>query len=308
MTRTLNLKIIRNTYSLMNLLKKLLLVHIPKILPKRVVIKYWISLSMVQGFLTHSDYIKSVSKFNSRFSQDLYLVTMSDGILLIQNISRLSRFLRGKRYASARLYNQYTNKTFEVEVNDIAKNEGIFLDIGANIGEFSIAAAAKFKGIKIVAFEPDPVAFICLQFNIESSNLANRVTIINAALSDKSGSFPFYIATKNADSSFIQPKSFTEIIKVRSYRADQFMRENKIKSILFLKMDAEGFEPEILAGFGRSIDDISFFAIDVGPERDGLETVDQVNSMLESSKVRIKIFSEYGKRKFLNAYQETREA
>ena len=308
MTRTLNLKIIRNTYSLMNSLKKLLLVHIPKILPKRVVIKYWISLSMVQGFLTHSDYIKSVSKFNSRFSQDLYLVTMSDGILLIQNISRLSRFLRGKRYASARLYNQYTNKTFEVEVSDIAKNEGIFLDIGANIGEFSIAAAAKFKGIKIVAFEPDPVAFICLQFNIESSNLANRVTIINAALSDKSGSFPFYIATKNADSSFIQPKSFTEIIKVRSYRADQFMQENKIKSILFLKMDAEGFEPEILAGFGRRIDDISFFAIDVGPERDGLETVDQVKSMLESSKVRIKIFSEYGKRKFLNAYQETREA
>ena len=292
----------------MNSLKKLLLVHIPKILPKRVVIKYWISLSMVQGFLTHSDYIKSVSKFNSRFSQDLYLVTMSDGILLIQNISRLSRFLRGKRYASARLYNQYTNKTFEVEVSDIAKNEGIFLDIGANIGEFSIAAAAKFKGIKIVAFEPDPVAFICLQFNIESSNLANRVTIINAALSDKSGSFPFYIATKNADSSFIQPKSFTEIIKVRSYRADQFMQENKIKSILFLKMDAEGFEPEILAGFGRRIDNISFFAIDVGPERDGLETVDQVKSMLESSKVRIKIFSEYGKRKFLNAYQETREA
>ena len=292
----------------MNSLKKLLLVHIPKILPKRVVIKYWISLSMVQGFLTHSDYIKSVSKFDSRFSQDLYLVTMSDGTLLIQNISRLSRFLRGKRYASARLYNQYTNKTFEVEVNDIAKNEGIFLDIGANIGEFSIAAAAKFKGIKIVAFEPDPVAFICLQFNIESSNLANRVTIINAALSDKSGSFPFYIATKNADSSFIQPKSFTEIIKVRSYRADQFMQENKIKSILFLKMDAEGFEPEILAGFGRRIDDISFFAIDVGPERDGLETVDQVKSMLESSKVRIKIFSEYGKRKFLNAYQETREA
>ena len=292
----------------MNSLKKLLLVHIPKILPKRVVIKYWISLSMVQGFLTHSDYIKSVSKFDSRFSQDLYLVKMSDGILLIQNISRLSRFLRGKSYASTRLYNQYTNKTFEVEVNDIAKNKGTFLDIGANIGEFSIAAASKFKGINIVAFEPDPVAFICLQFNIESSNLANRVTIINAALSDKSGSFPFYISTKNADSSFIQPKSFTEIISVRSYRADQFMQENKIKSILFLKMDAEGFEPEILAGFGRRIDDISFFAIDVGPERDGLETVDQVKSMLESSKVRIKIFSEYGKRKFLIAYQETREA
>ena len=308
MTQTLNLMIIRNTYRIMKLLKKLLLVHIPKILPKRVVIQYWISLSMVQGFLTHSDYIKSISRFDSKFSQNLYLVKMSDGILLIQNISRISRFLRGKSYASNRLYNQYTNKIFEVEVNVIAKNEGIFFDIGANIGEFSIAVASKFKGINIVAFEPDPVAFICLQFNIESSNLANRVTIINAALSDKSGSFPFYIATKNADSSFIQPKSFTEIINVRSYRADQFMLENEIESILFLKMDAEGLEPEILSGFGRRIEDISFFAIDVGPERDGLETVDQVKSMLESSKVRIKIFSESGKRKFLNAYQESREA
>ena len=292
----------------MILLKKLLLVHIPKILSKRVVVKYWISLSMVQGFLTHRDYIQSISKFDSKFSQDLYLVKMTDGDLLIQNISRINRFLRGKSHASIRLYNQYTNKTFEVEVNDIARNKGIFLDIGANIGEFSIAAAAKFKAIKIVAFEPDPVAFMCLQFNIESSNLANRVTIVNGALSDKSGSFPFYIATKNADSSFIQPKNFTEIIKVRAYRADEFMEENKIKSILFLKMDAEGFEPEILTGFGRKIDDISFFAIDVGPERDGLETVDQVISILESSKVFIKIFSDYGNRKFVNAYQENREA
>jgi len=308
MTRTLNLIIIRNNYRIMNLLKKLLLVHVPKILPKRVVIKYWISLSMAQGFLTHSDYIKSISKFDSKFSKDLYLVKMSDGILLIQNISRISRFLRGKSYASTRLYNQYTDKTFEVKVNDIAKNEGIFLDIGANIGEFSIAAAAKFKGINIVAFEPDPVAFACLQFNIELSNLTNRVTIINAALSDKSGIFPFYIATKNADSSFVEPKSFTEIIKVKSYRADQFMQENKIKSILFLKMDAEGFEPEILTGFGRRIYDISFFAIDVGPEREGLETVDQVKSILESSKVHIKVFSNYGKRKFLNAYQAIHEA
>ena len=308
MIQTIDFVTIGNTHRIMIFLKKLLLVHIPNRLPKRIIIKYWISLSRTQGFLTNKDFIKSISKFDSKFSQDLYLVKMSDGDLLIQNLSRISRFLRGKSYASTRLYNQYTNNVFEVEVNDIAKNKGIFLDVGANIGEFSIATAAKFKGIKIVAFEPDPVAFICLKFNIESSNLANRVTIINAALSDKSGSFPFYIATKNADSSFIKPKNFTEIIKVRSYRADQFMQENKIKSILFLKMDAEGFEPEILAGFGGRIDDVSFFAIDVGPERDGLETVDQVKNMLESSKVRIKVFSDHGKRKFLNAFQETREA
>jgi len=291
----------------MILLKKLLLVHIPKFLPKKVVIKYWIFLSMTQGFLTNRDYIKSISKFDSKFSQDLYLVKMSDGNMLIQNKSRISRFLRGKRHASTRLYSQYTDKIFEEEIKYIAMNKGIFLDIGANIGEFSIALAVKFKGSKIVAFEPDPVAFVCLQFNIESSNLADRVTIINAALSDKSGTFPFYIATKNADSSFIKPKTFTEIVNVKSYRADQFMQENKIKSILFLKMDAEGFEPEILAGFGRRIIDVSFFAIDVGPERDGLETVDEVKNVLESSNVRIKIFSDYGKRKFLNAYQENRE-
>jgi hypothetical protein len=123
-------------------------------------------------------------------------------------------------------------------------------------------------------------------------------------LSDKSGIYPFYVSTKNADSSFIEPKNFTDIIEVQSLRADEFILTNKIASITLLKMDAEGFEPEIIAGFGDQIVNIEFFAIDVGPERYGQETSIEIKNTLESKGITVKINSPIGKRKFLNAYWE----
>jgi hypothetical protein len=283
-------------------LKKLLLVRVPSLIPKRLTICYWMILSLSQAFLTNSQYIKSIRKFDSNISNDLYLINASDGEILIQNVSRISRFLRGKDHAVNRLYLQYTNNLFNI--NDITNStyDLVFFDIGANIGEFSIAIAEKIKTCRIFAFEPDPVAFECLKYNIAASKISNCVSAVNIALSDKSGFYPFYISTKDGDSSFIEPKSFTDVINVQSSRADDFMVANKIGSISLLKMDAEGFEPEIIYGFGDQIVNIKFFAIDVGPERSGQETALEIKNILESMGMIVKINLPIGIRKFLNAF------
>jgi FkbM family methyltransferase len=282
----------------------MLLIQVPRFVPKALVIWYWIILSLSQGFLTNSHYIKSIKKFDSKISNDLYLINASDGKILIQNLSRISRFLRGKKHASSRLYLQYTSRYFSInDINNSARDVVIF-DIGANIGEFSIAIAEKINRCRIFAFEPDPVAFECLKYNIDESEITNRITLINMALSNKSGIYPFYVSTKNADSSFIEPKNFTDIIEVQSLRGDEFILANKIASITLIKMDAEGFEPEIIAGFGDQIVNIEFFAIDVGPERYGQETSIEIKNTLESKGITVKINLPIGKRKFLNAYWE----
>ena len=287
---------------LKNNLKKFLLVQVPRLVPNNLLIKYWILLSFIQGMVTHNHRIKSISKFESKISNDLYLIEATDGKILIQNISRINRFLRGKSHAANRLYAQYTNKLLSLDAVKKSNNKIVFFDIGANIGEFSIAIVEKFSNIQIFAFEPDPVAFECLKYNIESLSLTNCVSIYNLALSDKSGFYPFYVSTKNADSSFIKPKSYTKIMKVQSSRADDFMVANKIQFVTMLKMDAEGFEPEIISGFGEQISFVEFFAIDVGPERNGQETVVEIEKVLRSQGMVTRIYSPLGRRKFLNAF------
>ena len=50
-------------------------------------------------------------------------------------------------------------------------------------------------------------------------------------------------------------------------RLDQLMNELKLDKIKLLKLEAEGFEPEILIGAGDRLKDIEYIAIDGGYER-----------------------------------------
>jgi methylase of polypeptide subunit release factors len=48
-------------------------------------------------------------------------------------------------------------------------HNGVFLDIGANIGVYSLFVGAKRPDVLIIAFEPSPLAFEKLRFNIQSN-------------------------------------------------------------------------------------------------------------------------------------------
>ena len=50
---------------------------------------------------------------------------------------------------------------------------------------------------------------------------------------------------------------------------DQFIKQNKIKGkkIKLLKLEAEGYEPEILQGCQNNLENIEYISADLGPER-----------------------------------------
>jgi FkbM family methyltransferase len=285
--------------------KILLLGSIPSILPKNLLIWYWLTLSNFQRFFRKSDYIHSIHRYQAGNLTNLFLLKMSDGELLIQDLMRASRFLRGQKYATTRLYNQYVRESSKFH-NLISNklDQFVIFDIGANIGEFSIAAAARFQNSLIYAFEPDPTAYECLKFNINTLNLSSTIKLVDEALSNLSGLYSFYISTANADSSLIEPTSYSTIIKHNCIRGDKFMQKEDIKKISLFKMDVEGFEPEVLEGFGDQLNNIDFFTIDVGPERAGVDTEFEVTHILESKGAKPELFKDIGTRKFINAYRE----
>jgi FkbM family methyltransferase len=68
----------------------------------------------------------------------------------------------------------------------------VFMDVGANIGIYSIAAAVRMAGRGTVyAFEPHKVNALTLMKNVQANALGRQITVLSCALSDKQGMIEF---------------------------------------------------------------------------------------------------------------------
>jgi FkbM family methyltransferase len=153
----------------------------------------------------------------------------------------------------------------------------VVVDVGANIGEFT--AAIHETARKCFAIEPDPVAYKCLEAN--ALKLGNAKPL-NIALSDKSGEMTFYLASKTADSSLVEPMVPHKKSIVNARRLDDVFPSFGVEAIDFLKVEAEGWEPEVLKG-GETVlsTKVRKIAVDGGPERRGKPTSAAVIEILK---------------------------
>lgn len=129
----------------------------------------------------------------------------------------------------------------------------IFVDVGANIGLFSLIAANRVANTGTVyAFEPAAKTFNRLCDNIKLNNLRN-VQPFQLALSDETGEFPFYTSDDGFDAwnSIARPiagRSFTrEFIQCVTWA--QFARLHQLAGrVTMMKIDVEGWESRVLEG------------------------------------------------------------
>lgn len=149
---------------------------------------------------------------------------------------------------------------FDQTILDIAKDfvipGSIILDIGANIGAYTIPLAKIFPDCAVYAFEPNPAVSLRLRNNIEVNRIKN-VSIFELGLSDRAGTQNFFAIKQKTSgqydyglSSFV--KSAVKIdsadsIQVRIDTLDDILRKPE-KPIGFLKIDVQGFEYNVLAG------------------------------------------------------------
>jgi len=161
----------------------------------------------------------------------------------------------------------------------VSVSEGDFvIDVGANVGEFSCAVSPRAGAV--LAIEPDPMVQEALRCNVEC---AQNVTMSQVALSDSDGTSDFYVSSKDADSSLFEPTDFSEVIPVVTRCLDTIVEERNIERVDFLKLEAEGWEPEILAGAKHTLSLTKKVAVDAGPERHGATTIDAVEKHLSEA-------------------------
>ncbi|MEP7340417.1 MAG: FkbM family methyltransferase [Acidobacteriota bacterium] len=146
---------------------------------------------------------------------------------------------------------------FEIETRQFLKSilspGDVFLDVGANVGLFSlIAARCVGANGQVHAFEPVGKTYERLVDNVKVNRLIN-VTCHRLALSDKDGEAVMTIATDGHDAwnSLGKPymgdsfDSETIITRTLDSFLDEYSLLNKVKAI---KVDVEGWEAYVLAG------------------------------------------------------------
>jgi FkbM family methyltransferase len=135
-------------------------------------------------------------------------------------------------------------------INHFSKNDKvpIVFDVGANIGEWSLNLLKSNSNIQLHCFEPSEKTFTILSEKLLSHS---NVKINKLGLSKKAQIVDFFENdSPDVTSAY---KRFNaenkEKVRVRLVKGDQYMAENKIKYIDFLKIDIEGMEYDALIGF-----------------------------------------------------------
>lgn len=135
---------------------------------------------------------------------------------------------------------------------------GTFLDVGANMGLFTAGIARFLKGREeVLAFEPVPATARRAAATFALNNLEN-VRLFPAAVGDADGEIVFYDAPGCSEYASAIPTSqsipinWTET-RVPSLRLDTLMEQGSFQKVGFMKVDAEGYEPKVMAGAERMI-------------------------------------------------------
>lgn len=132
------------------------------------------------------------------------------------------------------------------------------IDIGANIGVFSIKAARQAKDVKVFSFEPFPRNFEMLKENIRINNLNNFIFPARFAVSGREEDKTLYFRLHDSGgASFKRYGDQSELssIIVRTTTLEDIFRDQRVTVCDFLKIDCEGAEEEILLTAPRPLFD-----------------------------------------------------
>lgn len=130
------------------------------------------------------------------------------------------------------------------DYGDVPENSTI-IDIGANIGAYSIFAANTSLKTKIYAFEPVPDNYKLLKENIAVNHLHERIIPYNLGVAGKKGKQKLFLAGDSPYHSIYGNPENQASIDMDCCSLEDIFIENKIKQCNLLKIDCEGAEYDI---------------------------------------------------------------
>lgn len=126
---------------------------------------------------------------------------------------------------------------------------GTLWDVGANVGLYSLYAAA--RGHTVIAFEPSAASFAALVKNIQLNNMSDRIFPYCVALGRDTRSNTLWLSSDAAGHSMHAigergERKSSQPIQV--YAATDFQQAFSIPTPDYLKIDVDGTEAEVLQG------------------------------------------------------------
>jgi FkbM family methyltransferase len=167
---------------------------------------------------------------------------------------------------------------YEVSPGRITDN-GTVIDLGANIGAFSIYAA--YHGGNVYAVEPEPNNLKALRTNISLNNMDDQITVVPFGITDKRG--VAQISNDGGDSTI---KDGVGVSEIETMSLNDLFIENDIEEVDVLKIDTEGSELETILGASReTLNKCRYITLEFDI-RSGAQMGDMVRKLSETHHVR----------------------
>ena len=157
---------------------------------------------------------------------------------------RISELLDRSRY----LYGVHEFLPSSVFLGQVSAG-GVVLDIGANLGEYTVLAARAIGPTgRVLAFEPNPHARQRLLRNLELNQLSN-VEVIPFAVGSSDGEGVLSVPEGDSGLGTLRVAvSATECHRVAIRRIDGLLSDEDLHRLKLIKIDVEGWELEVLSG------------------------------------------------------------
>jgi FkbM family methyltransferase len=162
---------------------------------------------------------------------------------------------------------------YEKELGDLLKKlikpDQLFIDIGANLGYFSLLVATSSPSVKVISFEPVDDLFRKINENISVNNVKNIVPI-HAAVGEKDEEKELFIsaADNSGMSSFQEPENYSGAKeKVKVVTLDDWIKTSRVSKVDIIKLDIEGSELAALNGMKEVLQNFKpLVIVEINPE------------------------------------------
>jgi FkbM family methyltransferase len=126
-----------------------------------------------------------------------------------------------------------------------------FIDIGANIGYYSLALA--ISGVnEVVAIEPNPPTLARLRYNIGINHLENKITVLPIGIGEE-GLFELFSRGDLGSASLLKNSEVkTDSVTISTHPLFEVLTDLKIEKIGGMKIDVEGIEDRVLLPFFKT--------------------------------------------------------
>lgn len=164
----------------------------------------------------------------------------------------------GETYRSFELVNTTPDEPLLGETLTRQIDSDVIIDVGANIGYYTLPVAAAFSESTIHSFEPNSTIARKLEKNVAANEFDDRVTIHTTAISKEAGETTLYVPPNHEKASLHRahsesPDFFGESGVDRTERVDKtsldaLVKSGEVTAPDALKIDVEGHELEVLEG------------------------------------------------------------